>query len=129
MGYTELEQFLGRGEEKVAWLLSMKNMGGLFGGGLVGHRLGSLLFGAGVPVLLCTLLGAVLGMTLTFQYHGLLILRRLVIHLRFYLQRAIAPRTVDAETIFAVAERRAIPIQVSTHDGTPIIVPQIERTR
>ena len=128
MGYTELEQFLGRGEEKVAWVLSMKNMGGLFGGGLVGHRLGSLLFGEGVAVLLCTLLGAVLGMTLTFQYHGLLILRRLVIRLRFYLQRAIAPRTVDAEAIFVVAERRAIPIQVSTHDGTPLIVPQIERT-
>jgi hypothetical protein len=127
MAYTELEQFLGRGEEKVAWLLSMKNMGGLLGGGLVGHRLGSLLFGDGVPVLLCTLLGAVLGMTLTFQYHGLLIVRRLLIRVRFYLRRAVAPRTVDAEGFFHVVERREIPIQVSAHDGTPIIVPQIGR--
>lgn len=127
MGYTELEQFLGRGEEKVAWLLSMKNMGGLFGGGLVGHRLGSLLFGEGMPVLCCALLGALIGMTLTFQYHGLLILRRLLIRVRFYLGRAVAPRTLDAEAIFTVVEQRERPIQVAYHDGTPIIVPQIER--
>jgi hypothetical protein len=128
--YTELEQFLHRGEEKAVWLLSMKNMIGLILGGVVGHRLGSVLFGAGVGVLLCMLLGASVGIALTFQYHGLLIARRLVMRLRFYLRRAIAPRTVDAEAIFAVgAPPEAVPIQVFLHDGTPVLVPEREGRR
>lgn len=129
MAYTELEQFLGRGEEKAVWLLSMKNIGGLILGGLLGQRLGTVLFGAGVGVLLCTLLGAGLGMALTFQYHGLLILRRLVIRLRFYLRRAVAPRTVDAEAIFTVVEQHELPIRVFHHDGTPVLVAEGEYPR
>lgn len=129
MAYTELEQFLGRGEEKAVWLLSMKNIGGLILGGLLGQRLGTVLFGAGVGVLLCTLLGAGLGMALTFQYHGLLILRRLVIRLRFYLRRAVAPRTVDAEAIFTVDAVQEVPIRVFHHDGTPVLVAEGEYPR
>jgi hypothetical protein len=130
MPYTELEQFLGRGEEKAVWLFSFKNIGGLIGGGLVGHRLGSLLFGEGTPVLLCALVGAALGIALTFQHHGLLILRRLLIRARFYLHRAIRPRTVDAETIFTVVAQREHPIRITRQDGTPVLVAQpIERTR
>ncbi|HEX6291291.1 MAG TPA: hypothetical protein VFZ66_19060 [Herpetosiphonaceae bacterium] len=127
--YTELEQFLGRGEEKAVWLLSIKNIGGLIGGGVLGHRLGSLVFGDGLGVLLCTLLGALAGLILTFQQHGLLILRRLVIRVQFYLRRAVRARTLDADAIFPVNVPREIPIQVFQYDGTPVIVPQIERTR
>jgi hypothetical protein len=122
--YHELEQFLGRGEEKAVWLLSVKNIGGLIGGGILGQRLGTALFGSGALVLLCTVLGAVLGITLTFQHHGLLILRRLVIRARFYLQRAIRPRVVDAEAIFPVVTRPDVVIRVERPDGTPVIVPE-----
>jgi hypothetical protein len=129
MAYTHLEQFIGRGEEKAIWVLSMKNIGGLIGGGLIGHRLGSLLVGDGLGVLLCAVLGALLGIALTFQFHGLLILRRLLIRARFYLWRAVRPCTVDAEAIFAVVEPTDSPIRVALRDGTPLIVPQMERTR
>ena len=124
MSYTELEQFLGRGEEKAVWLLSVKNIGGLIGGGILGQRLGTVLFGSGALVLLCTVLGALLGITFTFQHHGLLILRRLLIRARFYLQRAIRPRVIDAEGIFPVRTRQATPIRVTRHDGTPVILPE-----
>lgn len=129
MGYTELEQFLGRGEEKAVWLLSMKNIGGLILGGLLGQRLGSILFGEGIGVLLCMVFGASIGIALTFQYHGLLILRRLVMRLRFYLQRAVAPRTLDAEAIFAVVAVQELPIRVFHHDGTPVLVADQEYHR
>jgi len=129
MPYTELEQFLGRGEEKVIWLLSYKNIAGLIAGGIIGHRLGRAIAGEGGLVFLCTILGAGLGIALTFQHHGLLILRRLTIRVRFYLQRAIRPRTVDAEAIFAAPPPPPTPIRVFLHDGTPVIVPQIERMR
>lgn len=127
--YSELEQFLGRGEEKAIWLLSMKNIVGLIAGGLLGQRLGTVLVGDGGLVLLGTVLGAALGIALTFQHHGLLILRRLVIRLRFYLRRAITPRTVEADAIFAIVEQREVLIRVFHYDGTPVIVPQIERSR
>src|SRR5688500_2315511 len=100
--YSELEQFLHRGEEKAVWLLSMKNIIGLILGGVVGHRLGAVLVGAGFGVLLGMILGAIVGIALTFQYHGLLIARRLVMRLRFYLRRALRPHAIDAEAIFAM---------------------------
>lgn len=128
--YKELEQFLHRGEEKAVWLLSMKNMIGLILGGVVGHRLGTVLVGAGVGVLLCMVLGAMVGIGLTFQYHGLLIARRLVMRLRFYLRRAVRPQAIDAEAIFAVgAVQEAVPIQVFLHDGTPVLVAHQEYPR
>ena len=122
MAYSELEQFLGRGEEKAVWLLSMKNIGGLILGGILGQRLGAVLCGAGIGVLLCMLLGAVLGMAVTFQYHGLLIGRRLTMRVRFYLRRAVRPQEIDADTIFLVVEPHELPIRVFHHDGTPVLV-------
>jgi len=124
MSYYELEQFLGRGEEKAIWLLSLKNMGGLIIGGILGQRLGTILVGEGSLVLLCTILGAVLGITLTFQYHGLMILRRLGIRARFYVQRALRPRVIDAEAIFAALEQQTYPIRIERLDGTPVIMPE-----
>lgn len=128
--YSELEQFIGRGEEKAVWLLSMKNLIGLILGGVVGHRLGTVLVGTGVGVLLIMLLGALVGSVLTFQYHGLLIARRLVLRLRFYLRRAIRPQQIDAEAIFAVSTPpEELPIQVFLHDGTPVLMPEREGRR
>lgn len=117
------------GLPNAVWLLSMKNMAGLFGGGVLGHRLGTVLFGAGFGVLLCTLLGALIGIALTFQYHGLLILRRLTMRVRFYLRRAVHPQQIDAEAIFTVVEQRQVPIRVFHHDGTPVLVPEPEGSR
>ncbi len=42
MAYRQLEQYLGRGEEKVLWLLSYKHAGG----GLLGGFLGRFVFNA-----------------------------------------------------------------------------------
>ena len=41
----EPEQFLGRGDEAVFWVLTMKNVAGAIGGGLLGSRLGLVVAG------------------------------------------------------------------------------------
>ena len=124
MAYTELEQFIGRGEEKVFWLVSQKNVLGLFLGWMIGQRLGQLLFGDGSLVPLCGAVGAILGVAVTFQYHGLLIARRLTIAARFYLRRAFRSPPIDAETLFPPVPPPAPSISVFRYDGTPVIVEQ-----
>ena len=94
MAYTELEQFLGRGEEKVFWILSLKSIGGLAVGGFLGQRLGLLLFGHGLGAMGTTLALAGLGLVLMLQYRGLIVARRLVIRGAWYV-RAIHPVVID----------------------------------
>src|SRR3954447_6864431 len=87
MAYMKLEQFLGRGNEKVFWVLSLKDIGGLALGGFAGQQLGSALAGTGIAVILLTLLGAACGLGLMLHYHGLVVGRRLVILGRYLLRR------------------------------------------
>src|SRR5215216_345379 len=101
MAYMELEQFLGRGNEKVFWVLSLKDMGGLALGGFVGQRLGAALVGAGGALILMTLLGAAVGLGLMLQYHGLVVGRRLVLLARYLLRRLRGRSTIDEATFNA----------------------------
>src|SRR4051794_20721421 len=98
MAYMELEQFLGRGNEKVFWVLSLKDIGGLALGGFVGQQLGSALVGTGIGVILLTLLGAACGLGLMLHYHGLVVGRRLVILGRYLLRRWTGRVTIAGVT-------------------------------
>lgn len=95
MGYLELEQFLGRGNEKVFWVLSLKDLCGMALGGFIGQRGGEILFGSGMPAMVVALVGAFIGLTLMMQYHGLIIGRRLVLLLRFYGRRLRGATKLD----------------------------------
>jgi hypothetical protein len=121
MSYMEMEQFLGRGEEKAVWIFSFKNVGGLIVGGFLGHRLFSVLGWTGGLVFVGVLLGAAIGITLTFQRRGVLIARRLLIMLRFYIRRAVAARRIDATTLYTVVEQREQLVRVRRRSGSAII--------
>src|SRR4051794_34945654 len=125
MAYMELEQFLGRGNEKVFWVLSLKDIGGLALGGFVGQHLGSALVGTGIGVILLTLLGAACGLGLMLHYHGLVVGRRLLILGRYLLRRWTGRVTIAAVTGTMAddphEERRHGQIRVRREvDGRPI---------
>ncbi len=121
MSYVELEQFLGRGEEKAIWLLSYKNIAGLLLGGYIGHEFGSSLAGTGGWVLGAVVLGAVIGVVLTMQYRGLLVARRLLIRLWFYLQRTCGPRRIDARLLYQTIETPRHVVRVRRQHGQQVV--------
>lgn len=128
MPYQELEQFLGRGEEKAVWVLSYKNILGLVLGGLVGQRLGLVAGGQGLAPVLVGCAGALIGVLLTMQLHGIVVGRRLLIRLRFYLGRAVRPRVIDAALCYTAAAPPAPLLQLRTMDGTPLVEQRPART-
>src|SRR3954447_14710747 len=131
MAYMKLEQFLGRGNEKVFWVLSLKDIGGLALGGFVGQQLGSALAGTGIAVILLTLLGAACGLGLMLHYHGLVVGRRLLIQGRYLLRRCTDRVTVTGSMDATAddeprdADRRHGQIRVRREvDGRPIFGPR-----
>jgi|GEM_PF-5665636 len=121
MAYHELEQFLGRGEEKAVWIFSFKNLAGLIVGGIIAQRLAVLLLEPGLLTALIATLGAVVGVTLTMQRHGVILGRRLLIRLRFYVFRSTKPRVIDAALCYTHVEEREQPVRMRTVDGTPVV--------
>jgi hypothetical protein len=117
----ELEQFIGKGNERVFWLFTMKNAGGLVGGGLLGSRLGDLLGGGGV-LLLCLLLGAAAGVIVTLDRRGLMWGRRWWLAGRWYARRAYRPTVIDAAAWYAVVDERETPIVIQVA-GKTLVAP------
>ena len=83
MAYQELEQFLGRGEEKLAWIISARVAAGIAVGGFLGHRLGTIVWGPSFAVAVPTLIGALIGALLTMRFRGIMVARRLLIRALF----------------------------------------------
>ena len=86
MAYHELEQFLGRGEEKLAWIISARVAAGIALGGFLGHRLGTIVWGPSFAVAVPTLIGALIGALLTMRFRGIMVARRLLIRGLFVVQ-------------------------------------------
>ena len=122
MAYEELEQFLGRGDERAVYLLSFKNIAGLVVGGIVGQQLGGLLVAPGLPTTAVALLGAVVGLILTVQYQGLVLGRRLLIAARFYLGRAVRADVIDAGSGAVPVVAEPALLRMRRADGTPLVV-------
>ncbi len=74
MAYRQLEQYLGRGEEQVLWLLSYKHAGGGLLGGFLGRFVFNALTGGSVGwAAFGMVAGALVGVALLTQYHGVLL--------------------------------------------------------
>jgi hypothetical protein len=93
----ELEQFLGRGNEKAFWIFTYKNAGGAILGGFVGSRIGEMIGGG-------------LG---TLDRRGFIWFRRWAILATFYLRRATRnsdARTISSAAFYEITEIREQPI-------------------
>lgn len=124
MAYVELEQFLGRGEEKVAWLVSYNHVVGMLLGGFVGRTLGVILDVSAGWMLLGSVLGAMLGIWLATQYHGLRVGRRLTIRLRFYVRRSRGPQRINAAVLYDSPTTRPVLVRVRQQTGAPVVLPR-----
>lgn len=110
----ELEQFLGRGNEKAFYIFTYKNAGGAIAGGFVGNRLGETL-GGGVLMLALTLVFVGLGLYVTMDTGGLMRIRRWAFLLAYYVRRVATPQErqiIESSALFAVVETRESPIRV-----------------
>lgn len=121
MAYEELEQFLGRGDERAVYLFSFKNIAGLVMGGMLGQQLGGLVLAPGLATTGVAVAGAVLGLVLTVQYQGLIVGRRLLIAVRFYLGRALQARVIDAGSGDTPLVGAPPLLQLRRADGTPLL--------
>lgn len=120
----ELEQFVQRGNETVFWIFTLKNAGGLLGGGMLGNRIGEILGGGGV-MFLCIALFGVAGVILTLDRRGLMWGRRWWVLGRHIARRAVAPTLIDAAALYEVVEEWETPI-VIRHQGKTLIAPTRE---
>ncbi len=118
MPAQELEQFLGKGEEKAWWIFTYKNVAGVVVGGFMGNRIGQLM-GGGIWNMLMIVVGAALGLLVTLNQRGLMWGRRRWIALWFYLSEAVSPTTIDAATLYTVTTEEEQRL-VFTHDGATI---------
>jgi hypothetical protein len=108
----ELEQFLGRGNEKAFWIFTYKNAGGAILGGFVGSRIGEMI-GGGLGTFLVILLGISLGLIITLDRRGFIWFRRWAILATFYLRRATRnsdARTISSAAFYEITEIREQPI-------------------
>jgi hypothetical protein len=117
----ELEQFVGRGNERIFWIFTMKNAGGMFGGGIVGSRIGDILGGGGI-LMVCMLLGAVAGLILTLDRRGLMWGRRYWLAGRWYVRRAYQPTIIEAAAWYEVVEESETPIVIRAA-GKTLVAP------
>lgn len=117
----ELEQFVGKGNERVFWLFTMKNAGGLVGGGIIGGRIGDVLGGGGI-LLLCILLCAAAGVVVTLDRRGLMWGRRWWLAGRWYARRAYQPTVIDAAAWYEVVEELETPIIIRAA-GKTLVTP------
>ena len=108
----ELEQFLGRGNEKAFWIFTYKNAGGAILGGFIGSRLGEMI-GGGLGTFLVILLGITLGLIITLDRRGFIWFRRWAIAIAFYLRRATGSaeaQTISSAAFYEISEIREQPI-------------------
>jgi len=83
-GYQELPPFIGTtGREKLVWRVSWLNAITFMFSLIGGRTIGPALFGHNLAGMAATVLIIVGAVTLTLEYHGLLLGRRLLIRLRF----------------------------------------------
>ncbi len=123
----ELEQFLGRGNERAFWVFTYKNAGGAVLGGFIGSRIGQMLGGGGVMFLI-SIVGLVLGIVVTLDRRGLMWFRRWTIVGKFYLQRALKrDDVIDATALYEVVELREQPIVIRKAGKTIVTPSQTDR--
>jgi len=118
----ELEQFLGRGEEKFFWIFTYKNAGGAIVGGFLGSRIGQIV-GSGGLVMLMTIVGILVGVGITLNRRGLMWGRRLWLTVLFYVRSALRPRELDSAVLYEVVEERERAV-VIRKKGQTILAPR-----
>jgi len=120
----ELEQFLGRGNEKAFWIFTYKNAGGAILLAYFGTRLGQAL-GGGFFSFMCGLAGAIIGLVLTLDRKGFMWVRRWIFTLRFYITRATAEgkTLINAQELYEIVELKEQPI-IIRRAGQVIMTPR-----
>ncbi len=125
MAYRQLEQYLGRGEEKVLWLLSYKHAGGGLLGGFLGRFMFNALGGGSVGwAAFGMVAGALVGVALLTQYHGVLMAYRLFLLARFYARRSRGARRVHAALVYEEVPTAPQIVRVRQRNGQALIVPR-----
>ena len=125
MAYRQLEQYIGRGEEKVLWIFSYKHVGGALLGGFLGRFVFNVLAGESIGwAFLGMVLGALVGVLLLTQYHGVLMVHRLLLLMRFYARRSRGARRVHAALLYEVVPTAPLQVRVRVRNGQAIIVPR-----
>jgi hypothetical protein len=124
MAYIQFEQFLGRGNEKVFWIFSYKHAAGLLMGGFLGRLGANVIFDGVGWALTGMVLGAIVGMLLLTQYHGILVARRVGLLARFYLQRSRRPQRINAALLYEEPMSQPQRMRVRYRNGTPIAIPR-----
>ncbi|HEU4321775.1 MAG TPA: hypothetical protein VFS21_01380 [Roseiflexaceae bacterium] len=119
--FPELEQFLGRGDERVFWRLSMLNIGGALLGFFLGQRLGELAGMHGPALVGLALLPAILGIWFTSKHRGVLRMQRLWLWVRWRVRSLLRPPVVDAGAHAAVAEEEAAPVVHRRREGALVL--------
>ncbi len=123
----ELEQFLGRGNERAFWVFTYKNAAGAVLGGFLGSRIGQLVGGGGL-LFLMSIVGLALGIVVTLDRRGLMWFRRWVIAGKFYLRRALNRDSfIDATALYEVVELREQPIVIRKAGKTIVTTSQTGR--
>jgi hypothetical protein len=123
----ELEQFLGRGNERAFWVFTYKNAAGAVLGGFLASRIGQMMGGGGL-LFLMSIIGLVVGIVVTLDRRGLMWFRRWVIVGKFYLQRALKRDDfIDAIALYEVVELREQPIVIRKGGKTIVTTSQTDR--
>lgn len=119
----ELEQFLGRGNEKVFWIFSLKNAGGAIAGAYIGSRIGQTL-GSGIIVFLSSVLFLALGLALTLDIKGVMLSKRWLIAIKFFIGKTFNQhKPINAQEWYEVVEIKEQPI-VYRKSGETILAPR-----
>jgi hypothetical protein len=129
MIYHELEQFLGRGDEKFFWVLTYKNLIGLGVCGFLAHRIGTALFTHGPGVLLALALGLLLGVLLTNSSKGMMRIQRIVLLLRFLVRRAFHAPLLDSARLYTVVVDSEPLLRVRQRGGKALVLTRARSAR
>jgi hypothetical protein len=123
----ELEQFLGRGNERAFWVFTYKNAAGAVLGGFLASRIGQMMGGGGL-LFLMSIVGLVVGMVVTLDRRGMMWFRRWAIVGKFYLQRALKRDDfINATALYEVVELREQPIVIRKGGKTIVTTSQTDR--
>jgi len=126
MQYTQLTQFLGFGEVRAIGSWSYKQIGALLVGLWLGRMLSGLFFENAVVIGGLSVLAGWIGIRLFSTHQGMVIARRLLMRLSFYIRRAASTPTITAAQFYGQEVSTDGPIDIRTWDDVPLLTDSVE---
>src|SRR5919202_5948721 len=105
--YQHVPGFVGNFGREAIWGLPLTtlNVAAMLGGLSVGRQIGAALHLGGPLFILQTLLWIVLGVVLTYEHHGLFVVRRALLRVAYARRTLTHHRTIDASAWIVIVEQ------------------------